>query len=364
MQKEFEDLWKIFPDNSLKGRTWHWWWWLFFFENPERPEYPRQLMILWGTRNCKKVRINDFLWLPAMIPKVQENHAEFESVVASWYCDGEKTHEPFILEKGATETDWGDGHGSIKMESERGSYTFHGKDADFTLKAENPNVGVDLRMVKWNDEMAKLIPTGRVFLGNLNMGYTMLKYRALLTHGKIRQGDETIDVKGRAYFQKVRISSITPSWYWATIQWDSGAYMQYFLLHAGIPMLRQQYSHNINFDWGEKFIGKTLNFYDPNEKKEHQLKDVQVSKRYENDLPIFKVTAKDGDIKLMAEMATYGRCCWNITQPLIWPFWLGVFYNEYPARLIDFKYRNGSKKYGMEDMGKCYCNCEHTWGAV
>lgn len=107
MQKEFDDLWKLYPENSLRGRTWHWWWWLFFFENPDRPDYPRQLMILWGTRNCKKVRINDFLWEPKMVSEVSGNRASFESVVASWYCDGEKTHEPFILEKGATETKWG-----------------------------------------------------------------------------------------------------------------------------------------------------------------------------------------------------------------------------------------------------------------
>lgn len=85
-------------------------------------------------------------------------------------------------------------------------------------------------------------------------------------------------------------------------------------------------------DWGERMISRTLDFFDPFENKEYVMKDVRIKKRYENDLPIFTVLAQSGDSELMAEMATYGRCCWNITQPFIWPFWLGIFYNEYPAR--------------------------------
>lgn len=79
-------------------------------------------------------------------------------------------------------------------------------------------------------------------------------------------------------------------------------------------------------------ISRTLDFFDLFENKESVMKDVRIKKRYENDLPIFTVLAQLGEFELMAEMATYGRCCWNITQPFIWPFWLGIFYNEYPAR--------------------------------
>jgi len=50
MHKVFNDIWKIYPKNMLKNRTWHWWW-IQFFENPDNPEFLRQLMLLWGTRN-------------------------------------------------------------------------------------------------------------------------------------------------------------------------------------------------------------------------------------------------------------------------------------------------------------------------
>jgi hypothetical protein len=363
MNKTFEDLWKLYPDNALRGRTWHWWWWLFFFENPDQPDYPRQLMILWGTRNCKNVRTNDFYWKPKIIPEVRDGHARFEAMVASWYYDGEKMHEPFILESGPTESTWDGEHGSILMQNEHGTYSFEGKDADFRLKAENPTLSVDLRMTRWTDEMAKLIPTGNTYL--FNIGYSMLKYRGLKVAGTVPVGSSQVSVEGRAYFQKVRISSITPSWYWAIMQSDKGAYMQYFVPHIGSTLLRQRYSHNSSLGWGEKKVSRTMSFYDPLEKKEHKLKVVYVKTRYENDQPIFNVEARSPTAKLTAEMATYGgRCCWNIAQPVMRLFWWGVFYNEYPARLLKFRFTEGDRVVDRDDLGRWFCNCEHTWGTV
>jgi hypothetical protein len=250
------------------------------------------------------------------------------------------------------------------MSNEDGVYSFEGKDADLSLKAENPKVLIDIRMNRWTDEMAKLVPSSKTFF--YNMGYTMLKYRALKASGKICIGSSEEDVKGRAYFQKVRISSITPAWYWGVLQSDNGAYMQYFYPHVGIPLLRQKYSHESSLEWGEKAVSRSLNFYDPGERKEHIMKIMRIDKRYENDLPVFTVEARSPDAEVTAEMATYGRCCWNIAQPVIWPLWLGIFYNEYPARLLNLKFMD--KKRGRtldkDDFGRWFCNCEHSWGTV
>jgi hypothetical protein len=120
------------------------------------------------------------------------------------------------------------------MESNDGVYSFGGSPADLWLDLNSEKVGLELSMQRWKDMMAELVPTGKNFIGN--MGYSMLKYRALLSSGKIRVGETETSVKGRSYFQKVRMSSITPCWYWATVQWDNGAYLQYFLPHLGIPI--------------------------------------------------------------------------------------------------------------------------------
>jgi hypothetical protein len=362
MHKVFSDIWKIYPENMLRNRTWHWWWWINFFENPDHPEFPRQLMVLWVTRNCRKVRVNDSYWEPKIPMEIKENRAAFESIVASWHYDGTKMHDPFVLDHGKTETEWDNNSGRIRMESNEGVYSFGGSPADLWLNINSENVGIELSMQRWKDMMAELVPTGKNFIGN--MGYSMLKYRALSSSGKIRIGEAETSVKGRSYFQKVRISSITPCWYWATVQWDNGAYLQYFLPHLGIPMLRRSISHESLMDWGEKMVSKTLNFYDPTEGKEHSMKDVRITKHYENDLPIFRVNAFSDECELSIEMTTYSRCCWNITQPLTGPTWHGIFYNEYPARVTDFKFKSGTRRIGKDDFGKSYCNCEHTWGTI
>jgi len=362
MHKVFSDIWKIYPENMFRSRTWHWWWWLYFFENPDNLERPKQLMVLWGTRNCRKVRVNDYYWEPRIPMEIKEDRTAFESMVASWYYDGNKMHDPFVLDHGKTETEWDEHSGRIRMESDEGVYSFGGSPTDFWLNINNDKIGIELSMKRWNDMMGKLMPTGKSFIGN--MGYSMLKYRALLASGKIRVGEIETPVKGRSYFQKVRIASITPCWYWATVQWDNGAYLQYFLPHIGLSMLRRSISHESLMDWGEKMVSKTLNFYDPEERKEYFMKDIRVTKRYENELPIFSVKALSDEGELRIEMAAYARCCWNISQPLIGPIWHGIFYNEYPARVTDFEFKSGTRRVSNDDFGKSYCNCEHTWGTV
>ena len=306
--------------------------------------------------------MNDYHWEPVISMEVEGQRAGFESIVASWYYDGREMNDPFFIDHGKTETTWDGYSGRIRMEGAKGIYSYGGSAANFWLSIDTENIAIDLSMKKWREAMAELVSTGRNFVGN--MGYSMLKYRALSSFGKIRVGQSETQVSGRSYFQKVRISSITPCWYWGTVQWDNGAYLQYFLPHVGIPMLRQSISHESMMDWGEKMVSRTLNIYDPNEGKEHLMEDITVTKRYERDLPIFTINASSSDTELSIEMAAYARCCWNIAQPLIGPIWHGIFYNEYPARVIRFKFRSKTESADTDDFGKSYCNCEHTWGTV
>jgi len=111
-------------------------------------------------------------------------------------------------------------------------------------------------------------------------------------------------------------------------------------------------------------VSKTLNFYDPTQRKEHFMEDIRITKRYKNDLPTFSVNASSDEGELRIEMATYARCCWNISQPLLGPIWQGILYNEYPARVMDFEFKSGTRIVNNVDFGRSYCNCEHTWGTV
>ncbi len=128
-----------------------------------------------------------------------ENRATFESMVASWYYDGKKMHDPFILDKGKTETEWNDVSGRIRMESDGGVYSFGGSAVDFQLDVKTEKVGIELSMQRWNDMMSELVPTGRSYG---NMGYSMLKYRGLLSSGRIRVGEIGGSCKWEILFPK------------------------------------------------------------------------------------------------------------------------------------------------------------------
>lgn len=362
MSNTFEDIWKIDLKNALKGRTWHWWWWLCIFKNPERPKYPRQFMILWATRNYKKNRINDFLWKPKIKTEIHDDHTRFEGMVTSWYYDGEKMHDPLIIDVGPAESKWDKEHGSVHMKNDKGIYSFDGKELDFRVKVDNPDVSADLHMTKWTDHLAKRTFSEKIY--PLNQSYTIFKYRGLKVTGKIRVGSKEHIMDGKAYFQKVKISSITPNWYWAMAQSEKGAYLQYFNTFLGIPSLRQSLSHYSSLNWGAKTLSRSLDFYDPVEDIEHAIKIKKIEKRYVNDLPIFTIVAEEPPLKVSTEIETYARCCWHISQPAIWPLWLGLYYNEYPARLTKLKFTNGKRTAYKDDFGDWFCNAEHTWGVI
>ena len=46
-------------------------------------------------------------------------HAAFESIVSSWYYDGEKMHDPLLLDHGKTETERDGNSGLIRTEGDK-----------------------------------------------------------------------------------------------------------------------------------------------------------------------------------------------------------------------------------------------------
>ena len=87
---------KIFniKNESMPRGAWWWWFWLFFFNNPKNPAKPRQLMILWSTKNEREVDCNN-LKINIKLPIDKKN---LNGAVAAWYFDGEKMHHNFLLE--------------------------------------------------------------------------------------------------------------------------------------------------------------------------------------------------------------------------------------------------------------------------
>ena len=105
-------VWNLNLSEKLPGLTWWWWWWIFFFDNPDDPEHPRQLMILWSTKNCDRIKVMDFDWERTgtikrdMDPMTKENRMAFNGMTAVWYFDGKKMYDPFLLKESGFQVNW------------------------------------------------------------------------------------------------------------------------------------------------------------------------------------------------------------------------------------------------------------------
>ena len=370
-ETEIHDFWDVDRANELRNRTWWWWWWIFFFDNPENPSQPKQLMTLWGTRNCKKVQIGDHVWNHKdMTVKERPDGLDFEGMAAAWYYDGKKMHEPFYIHDGPSSIDkkgegkesWGSISLNTKEFSSRFSGTIQGYDIEITDKEEG--VGMSIKLEPWNDRITSTVPTGKKYLSNL--AYQMYKIRGMKASGTIHLKDRDDKVSGTAYFQNVRINAPTSPWYWATFHTEDSSYFDYFMPHMGLPALRRSYSHKSILDKGIKMLSKGFHYYDYPEDEHIKIKKkLKMGVEYDkHDMPLFHLKGEDEARTIDLKMRAYSRACWKIKQPLLGVASTTLFYNEYPAQLIDFKLKTPERTIRLEDLGRTAGNCEHAWGIV
>ncbi|MDG6220208.1 MAG: hypothetical protein QCI38_02005 [Candidatus Thermoplasmatota archaeon] len=361
--EHFKEIWQIDRKAELRNRTWWWWWWLYVFKNPDGLE--KQLMCLWGTRNCKKVWVDDYEWRRSSNPVDDEKGLGYEGVAAAWYYDGKKMHDPLLIDSGSGRIEGGDNNGKVTLQGKDGEYVFLGKKGgekfDIDLKNKN-GVQINVSTRPYDPHQSSIVPTGKKYVGKL--AYQMYKVKRADCSGRINIGGKTDEVEGSAYFQNVRINSPTSPWYWAFLHGENGYYLDYFVPHWGLPMMRRGYGHKSWLDRGWRKLSRGMHIYDPKEQQSYTMKKFRVEKKYVNDLPVFHLHGEDGSKKVDLELTTYSRACWKIRQP-----WLGIsstilHYNEYPCHITRLDYRDGGKRINLEDFGHTVGNCEHAWGIV
>ncbi len=357
------DVWDIDRSHEVKRRTWWWHWLIFYFKNRENPMRPRQLMVLWATRNARKVYVNGEKWFHRDDIVKKEGEVRFPGLSAGWYYDGERMYDPLFQVSSPLRAFWNEEHGEVT--TERFHSRFFYENMAYHLEVRKDGLDIDIEMVPWTAELSRAVPTGRQYLGNL--GYKMYKIRGMKARGRIAHGGKDIAVEGTAYFQKVRINSPTSPWYWAAFHGENGEFMDYFIPHLGLPIFRRGLKHRSVFDRWERPLSNSFEFYDPRENRYHKLKGIRIERRYENDLPIFTLSGSDGDRRLKAELTTYSRAYWVVKQPFLGVFNTALVYNEYPAIMTDFSLRygsNGEREIRLSDIGNMVGNCEHAWGIV
>ncbi len=373
-QDELHELmWDLNTKDKIPGLTWWWWWWIFFIRNPKNPERPRQLMILWSTKNCEKILVDDFLWKKER-EITKETTAEggqvmdFNGMIAAWYYDGDEMHDPFLLEECDFKVERNTDHSGAVLPSLEKDYRFYGKDNNWVVNLKGGPVDFHFKMGPRNKFLSSPRFSSKTYVKHY--GYEILKLYGTTLEGEITSPKESEKIDGYAYFQKVTVKAPSPPWYWLTLQTERGDHIEFFNPHVGLDFFRKTEAPRSKLDGCEIPLSKNLQFYDATRDFLFRYRKLKVRKEFdENDLPTFHVHGwgPNGDFKL--SLKAYSRAVWRFEQKTHWWFNSILFYNEYPVALekFDLKWRfEDGEEYHLkrEDLGFAVGNCEHAWGKL
>jgi hypothetical protein len=356
---DLKEIMDIDVSSELKNRTWWWWFWLFFFKPDDGGKW-KQLMILWGTRNCRKLKIDDMTWENKGVLKRKKQGLEVPGITAAWYFDGKRMIDPLFLKQGKLTSTWAGNNPHLTLES-AGHSTFSSSNGNFKIKAKFEDLDIDLDVSEWKPHLYNLVPTGKNYFGFL--GYKMLKIRACKAEGFVKTKDTAEEVEGTTYFQKVRINSPTSPWYFGTFHSARGDYMDYFMPHIGSPIFRRTARHDSKLYFWEKNLSKGIHFVEANGMS-HNIKNLHITKAYEDDMPIFYLNGSENGKTIEMEMRPYSRACWRVEQPLLHVLSTILHYNEYPTYVRKLRFNDRGREVTLEDTGFTVGNCEHAWGIV
>lgn len=354
------EVFDVDPSHALPNRTWWWWWFIFFFRNEVDDARTKQMVLLWGTRNCRALVINDHVWRRNGDIRRTGSSVDSDGMAAGWYFDGAMMYDPLFVDHGPIRSNW-NGGGRLALETEN-AYAFDATRTPQAVSVRRPGLDIRIDVSHWTDFLSQVVPTGKRYLYHL--GYQMHKIRGVRARGSIALGSHLETVEGTAYFQKVRINSPTSPWYWGVFHAHDGSYIDYFLPHIGPPALRRSRAHGSRFDWGEFHLSRSFQFYEAATGEMHKIKGIRVTKRYAGDLPIFRLEGERAGKSVELEMSAYARACWEIRQPFLGRMTNVLFYNEYPANVTRFEFRDGGRRVTLDDLGPIVGNCEHAWGLV
>ena len=334
-----EKIMEPIPVNMREG-GWFWWFWLFFIENPEDPDRPRQLMILWSTKQDKAIICNDVEMVLDHSIRKDTGGMKSDGAVAAWFFDGERMHHNFVLEQCLLEIEKNTLYSRSKTPTsfwaDKDRYSVKiGKDIEFNMKLADKNE-FSMPNLHHNEYLKG------------KFSYTILKMNKLALDGKLN-GEK---IKGSAYFQKVYVNAPSPPWYWGIFHFDDGSILTYFRPNLG-RLLR------------EKAIKKEITFF--HNGKLHALKDIKIKKERTKDYPIFHVSGQDERVEISFEVHTYTHSSWVFRKRM---FGKGpktkLDYGEYPAIIENFVMTD--KKSGLSidqsALGRGVGNAEHTRGIL
>jgi len=385
-------MWSFDTEKVVPDLTWWWWWWLFYIDDPKDVKHPRSLMILWSTKDCKRITVNHRWWEKRYEIETDDDAMKqrFHGMVCAWYFDGEKMVEPLMIDTQDFRTWWnGEGHGSLvgipfdenddrdldrKWEEGAGTgevddlrNTFTGGPGEYRVRIDRPGFHFDFNLGSWNPFMDAHRYHSNTYVGDY--GFNILKIYGQKLTGTIDYEGTKEEVTGSAYFQKVQVNAPALPWYWGTFHMEDGSYLEYFMPHLGMGAMRKTDAPESILDGKVIPLSKRILYYDHGDKQVHLFKKVSIKRRRgPGKLPRFDVTGtreEDGG-HIFFTVRPYSRAYWRFEHEKPWyrPFSPVLFYNEYPSLVEGFDLDSNGIRKEQDDLGRVWGNCEHTWGSL
>jgi len=370
-------LWDLNTDDKIPKLTWWWWWWLFFIKNEKEPEKTKQLMILWSTKECDEIFVNDHLWKKKEEIRRKSKGKDgqvltFGGMVAVWYYDGEKMLDPFFLKECDFELVQEQGRGYLLPKLEK-DYSFRGENDKFVVNIKGGEIDFSFELTPWNRFLSTPRYSKRNYFGSY--GYEILKLYGMKMRGNLDLRWKKEKISGSAYFQKVTVNAPTVPWYWGVLHTERGDYLDYFMPHLGLGMFRRSEKPRSYLDRCEIPLSKNLQFYDAERDELFRFHKLRIKKEFDRqNLPIFHIKAKSrsgqrGEGEISLSLRSYSRAYWRFEQKYLKLFRAILYYNEYPVVLEDFEFRwkfedGSSHRLRREDLGYVTGNSEHAWGKL
>jgi hypothetical protein len=351
---ESPKIWDFNRDGARPG-SWWWWFWLFFWENPENPGKPKQLMILWSTKNDPKILCNGL---------VVDNHylapgdgsCRFGGVVGAWYFDGKRMRDEYVLGKSDMTVSE---RPRRELVAEKPVRTAFSEPRDGLFKVAIGD-GMEFTAEVVQDDFSRLAFSKGVFFGKFDYRMTRMGRLEL----EVREKGSAAPAKGTAYFQKVMVNAPVPPWHWGIFHFKDHS-LTYYRPFVGSALLSKN-----PFKWDplrlNKGLKSSVKFHDHGSGKTYLFRGITVKTRRGRDgLPVFKVSCgnpRDGSVSFTVE--PYAEAVWRFRKRianLIFPS--NVHYQEYPSRITELEVRPADgPQYTIADTGVGVGNAEDNAG--